>query len=59
MKAPNDLREAYAGQKRGPQAGFASCLLISAEDAPHALSRKPSGHCRTASKVCPILRTSE
>src|ERR1019366_380956 len=26
MPAPNDLREAYTGQKRGPQAGFASCL---------------------------------
>src|ERR1019366_3065699 len=28
--APNDLREAYTGQKRGPQAGFASCLSNSA-----------------------------
>src|ERR1035437_2134353 len=28
--APNDLREAYAGQTRGPQAGFASCLSNSA-----------------------------
>ena len=27
---PNDLREAYTGQKRGPQAGFASCLSNSA-----------------------------
>ena len=26
MTAPNDLREAYTGQKRGPQAGFASGL---------------------------------
>jgi len=30
MTAPNDLREAYTGQKRGPQAGFASCLSHSA-----------------------------
>src|ERR1035437_5403455 len=30
MPAPNDLREAYTGQKRGPQAGFASCLSNSA-----------------------------
>ena len=30
MTAPNDLREAYTGQKRGPQAGFASCLSKSA-----------------------------
>ena len=30
MTAPNDLREAYTGQKRGPQAGFASCLSNSA-----------------------------
>jgi hypothetical protein len=30
MKAPNDLRGAYIGQKRGPQAGFASCLNNSA-----------------------------
>ena len=30
MPAPNDLREAYIGQKRGPQAGFASCLSNSA-----------------------------
>src|ERR1039457_3121565 len=26
MTEPNDLREAYTGQKRGPQAGFASWL---------------------------------
>ena len=26
MTEPNDLREAYTGQRRGPQAGFASCL---------------------------------
>jgi hypothetical protein len=30
MTAPNDLREAYTGQKRGPEAGFASCLSNSA-----------------------------
>jgi len=30
MTAPNDLREAYTGQRRGPQAGFASCLSNSA-----------------------------
>ena len=30
MTAPNDLREAYTGQKRGPQAGFASGLSNSA-----------------------------
>jgi len=30
MTAPNDLREAYTGQKRGPQAGLASCLSNSA-----------------------------
>jgi hypothetical protein len=30
MTVPNDLREAYTGQKRGPQAGFASCLSNSA-----------------------------
>ena len=30
MTEPNDLREAYTGQKRGPQAGFASCLSNSA-----------------------------
>ena len=30
MTAPNDLREAYTGQKRGPQAGFTSCLSNSA-----------------------------
>jgi len=30
MKEPNDLLEAYTGQKRGPQAGFASCLSNSA-----------------------------
>jgi len=30
MRAPNDLREAYTGQRRGPQAGFASCLSNSA-----------------------------
>src|ERR1017187_7768909 len=30
MTAPNDLREAYTGQKRGPQAGFGSCLSNSA-----------------------------
>src|ERR1035438_10285625 len=30
MTAPNDLREAYTGQKRGPQAGFASYLSNSA-----------------------------
>src|ERR1017187_4375245 len=30
MPAPNDLREAYTGQKRGPQAGFACCLSNSA-----------------------------
>src|ERR1017187_7563411 len=30
MTAPNDLREAYTGQERGPQAGFASCLSNSA-----------------------------
>jgi hypothetical protein len=30
MAAPNDLREAYTGQKRGLQAGFASCLSNSA-----------------------------
>jgi hypothetical protein len=29
-KEPNDLREAYTGQKRGPQAGFATCLSNSA-----------------------------
>jgi hypothetical protein len=28
--APNDLREAYTGQERGPQAGFAFCLSNSA-----------------------------
>jgi hypothetical protein len=27
---PNDWREAYTGKKRGPQAGFASCLSNSA-----------------------------
>ena len=30
MTAPNDLREAYTGQRRGPQAGFASGLSNSA-----------------------------
>ena len=30
MTAPNDLREAHTGQKRGPQAGFASGLGNSA-----------------------------
>jgi len=30
MTEPNDLREAYTGQKRGPQAGFASGLSNSA-----------------------------
>ena len=30
MKEPNDLLEASTGQKRGPQAGFASCLSNSA-----------------------------
>ena len=30
MTVPNDLREAYTGQRRGPQAGFASCLSNSA-----------------------------
>ncbi len=30
MTEPNDLREAYTGQKRGPQAGLASCLSNSA-----------------------------
>ena len=30
MTAPNDLREAYTGHRRGPQAGFASCLSNSA-----------------------------
>ena len=30
MTTPNDLREAYAGQRRGPQAGFASGLSNSA-----------------------------
>src|ERR1039457_2513645 len=30
MTAPNDLREAYTGQKHGPQAGFTSCLSNSA-----------------------------
>ena len=30
MTTPNDLREAYTGQRRGPQAGFASCLSNSA-----------------------------
>ena len=30
MRAPNDLREAYTGQTRGPQAGLASCLSNSA-----------------------------
>ena len=30
MTVPNDLRKAYPGQRRGPQAGFASCLNNSA-----------------------------
>jgi len=30
MTAPNDLREAYTGLTRGPQAGLASCLSNSA-----------------------------
>jgi len=30
MMEPNDLREAYTGLKRGPQAGLASCLSNSA-----------------------------
>ena len=30
MTAPNDLREAYTGSTRGPQAGLASCLSNSA-----------------------------
>jgi len=30
MTAPNDLQEAYPGQKRGPPAGFASGLSNSA-----------------------------
>ena len=30
MMAPNDLREAYPGQRRGPQTGFASGLSNSA-----------------------------
>ena len=30
MTVPNDLREAYTGQRRGPQAGFASGLSNSA-----------------------------
>ena len=30
MTTPNDLREAYTGQRRGPQAGFASGLSNSA-----------------------------
>jgi hypothetical protein len=30
MTEPNDLREAYTGSKRGPQAGLASCLSNSA-----------------------------
>jgi hypothetical protein len=30
MTVPNDLREAYTGQQRGPHAGLASCLSNSA-----------------------------